>query len=133
VASAALSYTFLGSTRFTGIVDRDVTYSYERVQPYYVVDGYGLTVRRQLVGRTDVTAGIQRQKFTYRDLLLPGAVSSDLNRVDVTHVWSGSLGYRIGLSGRVGFGVLYQERDTNSFRFRNYQGLRFATSVDYGF
>jgi hypothetical protein len=133
VANAALSYTLLGSTRFTGIVDRDVTYSYERVQPYYVVDGYGLTVSRQLVGRTDVTVGAHRQKFTYRDLLLPGAVSSDLNRVDVTHVWSGSFGYRIGLAGRVGFGVLYQERDTNSFRFRNYQGLRFVTSVDYGF
>lgn len=133
VANAALSYTLLGSTRFTVMVDRDVTYSYERVQPYYVVDGHGLTVRRQLVGRTDVTGGVHRQKFTYRDLLLPGAISSDLNRVDITHVWSGSVGYRIGLGGRVGFGVVYQERETNSLRFRNYEGLRFATSVDYGF
>jgi hypothetical protein len=133
VANAALSYTLLGSTRFTVTADRDVTYSYERVQPYYVVDGYGLSVRRQIVGRTDVTGGVQRQKYSYRDLLLPGAVSADLNRVDVTRTWSASFGYRVGESARVGFGTLYRERASNSARFLDYQGLRFISTVDYGF
>jgi len=133
VASAALSYTLLGSTRFTVTAERDVTYSYERVQPYYVIDGYGFIVRRQIVGRTDVTGGMQRQTYTYRDLLLPGAAASDLDRVDITRTWSGSFGYRVGQATRVGFGTIYRERDSNSARFRDYAGFRFVTTVDYGF
>ena len=133
VANATLGYTLLGSTRFIVNVDRDVTYSYERVQPYYVVDGYGITVRRQIVGRTDVTGGVQRQKYTYRDLLLPGSTPADLNRVDITRTWSGSFGYRFGEATRAGIGVLYRERESNSARFRDYEGFRIISTVDYEF
>jgi hypothetical protein len=133
VANAALSYTLLGTTRFTVTADRDVTYSYERVQPYYVVDGYGLAIRRQIVGRTDVTGSVHRQTFTYRDQLLPGAVPADLDRVDVTRTWLGSIGYRLGESTRAGIGLVYRERESNSARFRDYSGFRFVTTVDYGF
>ena len=131
VANATLGYTLLGSTRFTVTAERDVTYSYERVQPYFVVDGYGLNVRRQIVGRTDVTGGVQRYKYSYRNLLLPGAVPSDLGRVDVTRTWSGSVGYRLGQGTRVGAGVLYRERESTSSRFLDYSGFRFISTIDY--
>lgn len=131
VAAASLSYVLRGSTKVTVTADRDLTYSYERRQPYFVVDAYGLTVRRQIVGAFDVTAGVQRQKYSYRDLLLPGGTPGDLDRVDVTRTWFGSLGYRIGGAMRAGFGSVYRERHTNSTRFRDYQGFRFITTLDY--
>jgi hypothetical protein len=132
VMGASLSYTLLGSTRFLFTADRDVTYSYERVQPYFVVDGYGVTVSRQLLGRTDITAGVDRQTYSYRDLLLPGAIPADRERVDVTRTWLMTFGYRVGRSVRLGVGGYYRERGSNSARFRDYDGLRFITTVDYG-
>jgi hypothetical protein len=131
VADATLSYTLLGSTRFTFNAERDVTYSYERFQPYFVVDGYGLTVRRQIVGRTDVSGGVHHFKYSYRDLLLPGAASTELGRIDVTRSWTASVGYRLGNSARVGVGIVYRERESNSERFRDYDGFRFISTVDY--
>jgi hypothetical protein len=131
VANASLSYTWQGATRFTVTVDRDLTYSYERLQPYYVLNGVGLTIRRQLVGAFDVTASLQRQRHAYRDLVLPGAAPDDLHRADVVRGWSGSLGYRVGNSMRAGFGLTYRERESNSARFRDYEGFRFITTLDY--
>jgi hypothetical protein len=133
VAATTLSYTIRGATRVTVNVDRDLTYSYEHVQPYFVMDGYGLTVRRQIVGSIDAIAGMQHQRFSYRDLLLPGATPADLDRVDVMRAWSGNVGYRIGQGMRAGFGAVYRERHTNSRRFVDYQGFRLITSVDYQF
>jgi len=131
VTSASLTYTLQGSTRFTFSADRDLTYSYERLQPYYVLNGIGLSIRRQVVGAFDVTAAVQRQRYGYRDLMLPGATVDDLNRVDIVRGLSGSLGYRIGNTMRAGFGLTYRERESNSTRFRDYQGFRFITTLDY--
>jgi hypothetical protein len=132
-ANATLGYTLLGSTRFLFTADRDVAYSYERTQPYYVVDGYGLMVRRRLVGRTDITGGVQRHKYTCRDLVIAGIPGAELNRVDVTRTWLATFGYRFGDSTRLGFGAFYRERHSNSSRFRDYEGFRFASTIDYGF
>ena len=132
VANASLTHTLKGATRFTFTAERDITYSYEELQPYFVVDGYGLTVRRQLVGRTDVTVGAQRFKYSYRDLVLPGAAVVELDRVDRTTTWSATFGYRLGQATRLGFGTFYRQRESNSNRFRDYDGFRFATTVDYG-
>jgi hypothetical protein len=131
VASAALSYTWQGSTRFTFSADRDLTYSYERLQPYYVLNGIGISIRRQVVGAIDATASVRREQYGYRDLLLPGATVDDLRRVDIVRSLSGSLGYRIGNSMRAGFGLTYRERESNSTRFRDFQGFRFITTLDY--
>jgi len=131
VTSASLSYTLQGSTRFTFSADRDLTYSYERLQPYYVLNGVGVSIRRQVVGAFDVTAAVQRERYGYRDLILPGATVDDLNRVDIVRGLSGSLGYRIGNAMRAGFGLTYRERESNSMRYRDYRGFRFITTLDY--
>lgn len=133
VAAATLTYTLAGATRFTVTADRDLTYSYEPVQPYFVTDAYGLIVRRQIVGLVDVTGSVQRQRYSYRDLLLPGATAADLHRVDTTRTYVGSIGYRVGHAMRAGFGTAYRERGSNSLRFRDYQGFRFITTIDYEF
>jgi hypothetical protein len=132
VMDASLSYTLLGSTRFLFTANRDVTYSYHPLQPYFVVDGYGMTMSRQLVGRTDITAGVERHTYSYRDLLLPGALPADIERVDVTRTWLMTFGYRVGRAVRVGVGGSYRERGSNSERFRDYDGFRFISTIDYG-
>jgi hypothetical protein len=133
VAALSLSYTLQGATKVTVTADRDLTYSYERDQPYYVVNGVGITVRRQIVGAVDALAGVQRQTYSYRDLRIPGVTLLETERVDRTRTWSGNLGYRLGNTMRAGFGVLYRERSSNSARFRDYAGLRFISTLDYEF
>ncbi len=132
VASAALNYTLQSSTRFTATVDRDLAYSFEPQQPYYVVSGYGLTVRRQIVGRTDVTGGAIRQQYAYRGLLLSARPAAAPDRLDVTRTFSVSVGYRFGQDTRLGFGAFYRQRESNVVGDRDYQGFRFITSLEYG-
>lgn len=133
VAAATLSYTLLGQTAFIFSADRDVTYSYERFQPYFVVDGYGVTVRHRLPGRFDVMVGGQRHKYSYRDLFVPRAPELGEDRVDTTRNFSGSIGYNLGTDTRIGFGVSHWRRQSNSGRFRDYDGLRIGTTITYGF
>ena len=131
VASATLNYTLRSSTRFGVTADRDVAYSFEPRQPYYVVDAYGLTIRRQIVGRTDITGGAVRQQYTYRDFSSSQVPAGDA-RVDVTKTYSASVGYRFGQDTRVGFGAAYRQRESNNAAQRDYQGFRFITTLEYG-
>jgi hypothetical protein len=133
VASASLNYVFRGSMRATVTAERDIKFSYEPFQPYFVLSGYGVTVRRQIVGSFDLAIGFDRQTHSYRNLLLPGGTEADLNRVDITRTWTSSVGYRVGRTMRASVGSMYRGRESNSARFRDYEGVRLITSIDYEF
>jgi hypothetical protein len=134
VASAELSYTLLGSTTFQVKIDRDADYSFEPLQPYYIASGYRGTLRRQLVGRFDAMAGFERYHYDYRHLASAGSADSPERpiRVDVTDSYSGSIGYRVGAAGRLGFGFTYWIRKAPTSDSRDYDRLRFGTSFAYG-
>jgi hypothetical protein len=133
VASAELSYRLLGSSTFHVRVDRDADYSFEPLEPYYVASGYGVSLRRQLAGRYDAMAGFDGYHYAYRGFISGGAVSNPVSsRADTTDNFSGSIGYRMGQTGRLGVGVSYWIRRSTLRDFRNYNGLRIGTSFTYG-
>jgi hypothetical protein len=131
VANAALDYTLGDSTRFAFTADRDVTYSYEPVQPYFVAGGYGLEVARRLVGRTDVAVGASWHRYSYRNLA--GSAPADRAREDSLRTVSASVGYRVGRVRRLGFGLLHHRRHSNNATHRDYEGLRLMATAEYGF
>jgi hypothetical protein len=131
VTRAALDYILGDSTRFHFSTDRDVNYSFEPAQPYYVVSGYGVQVARRLVGRTDMTVAAQRHRYSYRDLGRMDA--ADAQRVDSFNTWTASLGYRMGRVSRVSFGFSYFTRHSNNLLERDYEGLRLGATAEYGF
>jgi hypothetical protein len=135
VASARLRYTLMGSTRIEFQTNRDINYSIELLQPYYVSTGYGVVVERHLGGRFDVTAGTDRYRNDYRQLApaSPDVPALGLDRSDLIRSYSASLGYRLGKSGRIGFGGTYWSRDSNAPQLRNYDALKLGTSITYGF
>ncbi len=137
VASAALGYTLFGRTSFIVSADRDVTYSFELLQPYYVVNSYGLTVRHRLAGKFDVMGGFGRYEYTYRDLAVADVSGSSRTladpRIDTTRSLSASVGYILGPAVRLGFGTTYWKRESNSNRFRDYDAFRTGVSLNYGF
>jgi hypothetical protein len=133
VAAVRLAYTFRESTIFTVTADRDVDYSFETFDPYFVVDGVGGGVRRRVGGRFDVSVGYRRDRYSYRRLIGVSAAGVDDARRDVIDSYSASVGYGLRRGVRIGFGGTYFDRESNRSSRRNYQGLRLGTSVTYGF
>ncbi|MEN3339609.1 MAG: putative beta-barrel porin 2 [Acidobacteriota bacterium] len=136
VAQLGLSYTMLGATTFGVSYRRDLTYSYEELQPFFIANGLGGSLRRAIGGRFDVLLSVDRYTYDYQDLLaaLPNVSSVPLPaRTDTTWNYGSSLGYRLGSNGRVGLGASYWKRESTTVQFRHYDNLRFGTTVTYGF
>jgi hypothetical protein len=134
VAQAGLSYRLAGLTLLSFTADRDISYSYERTQPFYVRAGYGVNLRQYLGWRLDATAGATRYRYDYKGLLDLGeaAARRSVARQDVTWNWTGSIGYRFGRDKRIGLGVTYWNRNSNLKANWNYTGLRAGLLVEYG-
>jgi len=132
VADLSLSYTLLSATTFGVGYRRDLTYSYEEFQPFFVDQSVGASIRRALGTRFDVMVSADRHRYEYQNIVpLGGPAVPD--RLDQTWVYSGSVGYRLGNDGRVGFGASYQERISNTIVFRDYDRLHIGCSMTYGF
>src|SRR5262249_38046109 len=130
VADLGLSYTLLGSTTFGVTYHRDLTYSYEVDDPFFVDNSVGASIRRELGGRVDAIASVDRHIYAYQRLLTlpPGP-----ERNDTTWVYGGNIGYRLRHHTRIGIGMNYYQRDSTTVRLVEYEGLRFGMTVNYGF
>jgi hypothetical protein len=133
--SGRLRFRLPAATTVEFAGDRDLAYSYEPLQPYFIVDGYGVTVRRQIARGFDVSVGGQRQQYSYRDLIVlsPGRAPAGLGREDTTVIYSVSVGRALNRDARLGVGVSHLRRHSNLNRFAEYDGFRIGTSVTYGF
>lgn len=132
VSDFGLSYTVFGATTIGVSHTRDVKYSFELTQPYYVDTGVGARVRRALGPRFDVIASANRHRLAYEDLIVEGGRSAP-ERTDTVWNYGGSLGYRFGRNGRIGLGVTYWKRDSTTRPGREYDGLRIGATATYGF
>jgi hypothetical protein len=128
-AAINLSYTLLGSTRFTFLGTRDIDYSYDVNQPYFLHTGFGGSIAQQVFGPVDVVGRFARNGLAYRDRA--GAVVEVSQRIDHVNSYGAGLGYRMGKELRLGFNVDKTVR-SSALAFRRYQGLKIGTAVTYG-
>jgi hypothetical protein len=131
VANLGLSYTLLQSTTFGVTYDRDLQYSLEAFQPYFVSDAVGGSIRRALGSHFDVMGTAQRYRYAFRHLVV-GPVALVAERIDRVKVYSGTFGYRIGQAGRLGVGLWYTDRQSTRAD-RTFDSLRLGTTMTYGF
>ena len=124
-----LSYVALGSTKFAVTATRDVQYSFDINQPYYLQTGATAEVSQQIFGPVDLVARIGASQLAYRDRA--GAVVAVSDRVDHIKSYGGGIGYHMGRDTRIGFNV-DQQRRTSAVDFRQYSGLRYGFAVTYG-
>ena len=129
VANIEAAY-HLHATKLGVKVARDITYSYEQTQPYYVLTDVGLTVTQKITTHWDLTADGSRQWLGYRDVQDGAAVSSD--RVDDSYRAGGGTGYTAGDKVRIGVVVEYYHRVSNQADLRNYNGLRLGGTFTVG-
>jgi len=140
VASVDLGYTLLGTTRLSARVDRDVAYSYEDLQPYYILTGVTGTITQRLSTTWDLQARVGNERLAYQRTVSPlggdsgtaFAPVSTAGRVDTVLFYGGGVGYRLGTDVRLGFNIDYYKR-TSDTTTRRYEGLRAGSSVTYGF
>jgi hypothetical protein len=131
-ATAAVNvfYTLLGVTRFSVLATRDVQYSYDVNQPYYLLTGGELSIAQQIFGPFDVVGRVGQQKLAYSDR--EGAQVQVSNRVDYVHTYGGGVGYHLGKDLRLGFNIDQSNRISDVSR-RQYEDLKFGSSLTYGF
>ncbi len=128
-ATATLSYVALASTRVTLEGIRDVEYSFDTTQPYYLLSGAAGTVTQRIAGPLEVQGRLGYRTLAYRKRI-SDASAFEHRRDQVTTV-GGGLGYRIGRDLRIAFNVERQQRQSPIAR-RNYKGLRYGMSVTFG-
>jgi hypothetical protein len=129
VAEVDLSYTLSNMTRFTVAAGRDLEFSFDSTQPYYVLTGVSGAVRQRVIGGWDVEARAERQLLDYRALVEADPVSRRVDRV--TSAGAG-IGYQPSTGVRLSFNADRYER-TSIVTGRGYAGLRAGTSVAYEF
>ncbi len=136
VALADLSYRLPAGTTLTFTTERDLRYSFERTDPYYVLSQYRVQVRRRLTGPFDVSAGVGRGTYDYERWLdarpFQGNGALARGRRDARWSFTGSFGYRLGTETRAGFQVTYFDQDSSTRVRRRYSGLEAGLVFNYG-
>jgi hypothetical protein len=126
VASADLAYA-VRATRFTVGVQRDVTYSFEALEPYYLLTDVGGTVTQRVTSRWDVVGRAARQLLDYQAV---SALSLPEHSDCVTQ-YGGGAGYWLGEIVRLGIDTVFVTR-RSPITGRRYDGWRTGGSITYG-
>jgi putative beta-barrel porin BBP2 len=132
VAQGSLSHTFFDRTKVDLVLSRDVQYSFELNEPYYLTTGYRVVVNQALRDDLDVRFTGGRDRLEYRAEELVPDSSPDVERTDFADLIDFGVGYRLRPTFRVGFDVERARRSSERVG-RDYHRTRFFGSMTYGF
>jgi len=126
--TADLEYTALVWTRLSFQATRDIQYSYDATQPYYVQTGFSGAWGQQIHGPVGVTlrGGLQHLDYQSLSPVLIG------DSADTVHTVGGGVEYRLGKDTKLFFNVDRQQRSSRDLA-REYSGVKCTTSFTYQF
>jgi hypothetical protein len=127
VALVDLAYT-LRATRFAGTFNRDVTYSFQTTEPYYLQTDWLLSATQKITTAWDVVGRVGYYTLDYEVVGVPGA----RQRTDTGRRFGGGIGYTLGQFVRLGFDVDYMDRRSEAEIIRDYDGIRAGMTITYG-
>ncbi len=128
VADVALGYTLLDRTRFGVNVRRNLEFSAERLQPYYIVTGLGGSITQMIGLGWDVRVGGGGETLAYQNFV---SVPIEEGRKDHVDSFNFGFGRKVGDTGRVGLEIGHIERRSPIERL-TYEGWRAGVQVTYG-
>lgn len=129
VADVAATYR-THATRLDLKVTRDIDYSFQNTEPYYVLTDVGVKVTQKVTYRWDIVGNFGRQWLSYKTYGLQAASTPD--RLIQSYFAGGGLGYQLGESVRIGVEANYYHRTSSTFELRGYDGLRVGGTFTYG-
>jgi hypothetical protein len=131
VASADLTYTLLGRTRFTVIGRRQLEYSYVVGRADYVESTLALVVNERFGDSWDVGGSLSRSLLSYGDVTSL-TDSTVITFPDETIIgWSVDAGYRLSRT-RIGLRIDQRQRDASA-QLRAYDRFRIGSTLTYEF
>jgi hypothetical protein len=125
-ANVDLAYTAPTQSRLQLAVNRDLHYSFEVEQPYYVQTGWTFIGTQRVIGRWDVQLTAGRDRLHYQPLDPTGGRRDRIRRL------GGGIGYDLGDDLRMGFDVLWQTRQS-PLSARDYRSFKSGVSFTYGY
>ena len=132
VASADLTYTLLGRTRFTVTGRRQLQYSYLVGLADYLESGLTLGVNQRFGDSWDVGGTITRSRLSYVDVNSPTDSALLIRFPDETIIgWSADAGYRLART-RIGVQVEQRQRQASA-EVRGYERFRIGSTLTYEF
>jgi hypothetical protein len=130
IMEGALNWVVMGVTTFDLIVGRNVNYSYETSQPYYLQNGGRLTVTQRVFGPVSLQGAADHQRLAYR--WRKGAGPLDPDRVDTADIWSGGVLVAMGRGFNALIGVEKTRRTSPEDPTFNYNRTRLLSNVVIG-
>ena len=130
VMQGSLTHTFAERTKVDLSLSRDVQYSFEEAEPYYLTTGFRVVLTQQLAESFDVRAIVGRDRLDYREVATSGATND--TRVDRASMLGAGVGYRFQANLRIGLDVEFAKR-TSEVPNRQYDRTRVFASLTYGF
>ncbi len=127
VAGGDLRYTMLGVTRFEGRLTRDIVYSFDELQPYYLDAGGQLTVSQRVVGPVDAIMLAGRRSLQYQARLDLGIES----RRETVTIYGGGVGVRVDNNMRMTFTIDREKRASTGPVLRQYERTRAFVALEY--
>jgi hypothetical protein len=128
VFKGTLAHTFAERTRVELHLSRDVQYSFEELEPYYLMTGFRVTLSQVVRESIDVRGAVGRERLDYRAEESP----TEDPRRDRADVFSAGAGYRFQSNIRIGVDVEYARRASDRAD-RAYDRTRLLGSFSYGF
>jgi hypothetical protein len=128
-AAIDLSYTLRGMTRLGIQSLRDVEYSFDASQTYYLSTGITGSVTQALGPAWTVAASAGRQRLDYHERA--GVAIGAGPRQESVNTYGTRIAYQLSPTIELGLGANYSGRHANE-KIRNYEGLRAGGFVTYG-
>jgi hypothetical protein len=128
VAATDLSYALLGATRFSIHVERDIAYSFDVAERYYLQTGVSTDVTQKVSPRWDVRTRWAWYRLDYKHVQ---AHALGAGRRDGVREVGAGVGLSVGPRTRLGVDVNHYNRRSDR-SIREFNGLRLNTSVTYG-
>jgi len=107
VGNARATYTLLDVTRFDLEADRDVDFSFDGTQPYFLQSGVRLSVSQRVVGPLDLLAVAGRRHVNYQ-------AQGSITAAQVDTIVESGIGFAIRANQDLRLTVLYDTLDRRS-------------------
>jgi hypothetical protein len=129
---ATVNWSLYGRTTFDLGAGRNVSYSYQDTEPYFLLTNVRLVVTQPLIGWFDLYGGYDWQHMAYRWRRGVDAAPGESDRVDILGAASGGLGMRLGRRVHVKIGVDKTRRRSIEDPLQNFDRTRILGSVMVG-
>jgi hypothetical protein len=127
VAGGDIRFTIAQVSRFELRGNRDIVYSYDNFQPYYMDSGGQVTLAQRVIGPVEAIALAGRRRFRYqtlRNVVMPG-------RIETMSLWGGGIGVRVDDHMRLTFTLDRERRVSTQSAQRQFERIRAFASLEY--